>query len=201
MALIGLAINLVSVRLLYRVRHHNLNMRGAFLHLLADTAGSVAALVAGLAAILGSAFWVDPAVSLLIGLLVLWSAWGLLRATTHVLLEGAPSDIRSSDIVGAVVALPEVTSLHHLHLWHLASDSVALSGHVVLEGDPHLHEAQEVGDRIRTMLAEEFGIVHATLELECHTCQPPIVSAGGISCHSDVGDGQSGTPVVSQHGE
>ena len=61
--------------------------------------------------------------------------------------------------------------MHHLHLWHLASNSVALSGHVVLNGEPTLHEAQVVGDRIRELLADGFGVAHATLELECHSCE------------------------------
>lgn len=170
-ALIGLGINIGSAWLLFGARHANLNMRGAFLHMSADAAGSVGAVAAGLAALLAQAYWVDPAVSLLIAGLVLWAAWGLLRDATHVLLEGAPPHVTASDIVEAVSDLPDVDGLHHLHLWYLASDSVALSGHVVLEGEPSLHEAQEVGDQVRDLLQERFGIAHATLELECHHCE------------------------------
>ncbi|MDH3682180.1 MAG: cation diffusion facilitator family transporter [Acidimicrobiia bacterium] len=170
-ASIGLLINVGSAWLLFGARHDNLNMRGAFLHMSADAAGSVAAVVAGLAALLGRLYWVDPAVSVLIAGLVLWAAWGLLRDATHVLLEGAPPHVTANDIVDAVADLPEVDGIHHLHLWYLASDSVALSGHVVLDGEPSLHEAQEVGDQVRQLLRERFGIVHATLELECHHCE------------------------------
>lgn len=173
----GLLVNVVSVRLLYGVRHTNLNLRGAFIHMAADAAGSVAAMVAGAAAWLGSAYWVDPAASLLIAALVLWPVWGLLRATTHVLLEGAPRHLSNPEIVAAVTALPEVADVHHLHLWLLASDQVALSGHVVVEGDRSLHDAQVVGDRVRDLLARRFGIHHATLELECHTCEPVLSTA------------------------
>lgn len=170
-ALVGLAVNLISVRLLFGARHDNLNMRGAFIHMMSDAAGSVAAAVAGLAAWLGSAYWVDPVASVVIGALVVWTAWGLLRSTTHVLLEGAPPHVSSNEIVTAVTELPEVTDVHHLHLWFLASSSVALSGHVVLRGEPTLHQAQQVGDQIRSLLGERFGIRHATLELECHNCE------------------------------
>ena len=89
-ATIGLLINLGSAWVLFGARHENLNMQGAFLHMSADAAGSVAAVAAGLAAALGGAYWVDPAVSVLIAALVLWAAWGLLVEATQVLLEGTP---------------------------------------------------------------------------------------------------------------
>jgi len=170
-ALLGLAVNLGSAWMLFGARHDNLNMRGAFLHMSSDAAGSVAAVAAGVAALVAQAYWVDPVVSILIAVLVVWAAWRLLAEATHVLLEGAPIDVESEAIVAAVVDLAEVDDVHHLHLWHLASDSVALSGHVVLNGDPTLHEAQVVGDRIRELLADGFGVAHATLELECHSCE------------------------------
>lgn len=176
-ALAGLAVNLVSVYLLFGLRHHNLNLRGAFLHMVSDAAGSVAAIVAGVAALVGSAYWVDPLASIVIGLLVVWSAWGLLRATTHVLLEGAPGHLDREQVAAAVLEVPPVVDVHHLHLWFLASNSVALSAHVVLDEEPTLHEAQVVGDRIRALLHERFGIEHATLELECHRCEPPVGAA------------------------
>jgi len=176
-ALAGLAVNLISVYLLFGLRHHNLNMRGAFLHMASDTAGSVAATVAGVSALVGSAYWVDPLASIVIGVLVVWSAWGLLRATTHVLLEGAPAHLDRDRVAAAVLEVPPVVDVHHLHLWFLDSSSVALSAHVVLDGEPTLHEAQVVGDRIRHLLHERFGIEHATLELECHRCEPTAGAA------------------------
>ncbi len=173
-ALIGLLINLGSAWILFGARHDNLNMKGAFLHMMADAAGSVAAAFAGLAALLAQAHWVDPVVSVVIAVGVLWAAWGLLKEATHVLLEGAPLDVRAEDVVDAVVELSEVDDVHHLHLWYLSSDSVALSGHLVLEGEPTLHEAQAVGDRVRTLLRQRFDVTHATLELECHSCETDV---------------------------
>lgn len=178
-ALAGLAVNLVSAWLLFGARGDNLNMRGAFLHMAADAAGSVAAVAAGVAALVGT-FWVDPAVSILVGLLVLGSAVGLVRRATHVLLEGAPAHLDRDDILATMTDEPEVLGVHHLHLWHLTSDSVALSGHVVLADDPSLHDAQRVGERLRTLLDQRFGIDHATLELECHDCE--TVSVGADRC-------------------
>lgn len=168
----GLVVNLVSAVLLARAKGESLNMRGAFLHMLSDAAGSLAAVAAGAAVLLAGAAWVDPVASLLIAMLVLAAAWRLLRDTVHVLLEGTPHSLRPAEVEGALCAQPAVESVHHLHLWNLASDTPALSAHIVLRGQRSLHDAQEAGGRLKVLLDEQFGIEHATLELECHDCEP-----------------------------
>jgi cobalt-zinc-cadmium efflux system protein len=168
----GLAVNLGCARLLHRVAGRSLNMRGAFLHLAVDAAGSLAALVAGLAIVVWDVPRADPIASLAIGCLVLWAAWTLLRDTTHVLLEGTPEGLDPAGVERAIADHDGVESVHHLHLWSLASDVPALSAHVVLVGQVSLHEAQVRGDGVKAMLAERFGIDHATLELECHQDHP-----------------------------
>ena len=168
----GLVVNLVSAVALGRVRGRSLNIRGAFLHMLADAAASVGVVAAGVAIVVAGANWVDPAVSILIGLSVLWAAWRLLAATTHVLLEGTPGDLDLGAVESAILDEAGVEGVHHLHGWSLASDTTALSAHVVLEGEVDLHEAQERGDEVRRMLQEQFEVAHATLELECHPCEP-----------------------------
>ena len=165
-----------SVVILVRAQGDSLNMRGAVLHMAADAAGSVGAIVAGVAVLVWHADWVDPAVSILIAGLVLWSAWGLLRDTTNVLLEGTPRGIDPDDVGPALAAEPTVETVHHVHLWSVASDEPALSAHVVLAGEVTLHQAQERGDDLKAMLAERFGIDHATLELECHPCDDPLTA-------------------------
>jgi cobalt-zinc-cadmium efflux system protein len=171
-ATIGLIVNLVSAVLLARAQGRSLNMRGAFVHMSMDAAGSVAAMAAGIAAIVWDADWVDPVASILIALAVLWSAWGLLRDTAQVLLEGTPRGMDPASVEAALAADNEVEAVHHLHLWNLASDVPALSAHVVLRGEVSLHDAQASGDRLKAVLADRFGITHATLELECHPCDP-----------------------------
>ena len=88
-------------------------------------------------------------------------------AASHT-MEGAPSDMDAADVERALVAQPNVRDVHHLHVWDLASDTPALSAHVVLAGEPSMHDAQLEGERIKAMLLSRFGIEHATLELECH---------------------------------
>jgi cobalt-zinc-cadmium efflux system protein len=171
-AALGLVVNLGSAVVLARAQGSSLNMRGAVVHMAVDAAGSVAAITAGVAVVVWSANWVDPLASIAIAVLVLWSAWGLLRDTAHVLLEGTPRGMDAAEVERSILAEADVAAVHHLHLWNLASDVPALSAHVVLEGEWSLHEAQASGARMRRMLVDRFGISHATLELECHPCDP-----------------------------
>ena len=177
-ASLGLLVNLGSAVLLFRSRGSSLNMRGAFLHMASDTAGSVAAIVAGIAVLLWNADRVDPLASIVVALLVLWSCWGLLRDTTNVLLEGTPRHIDPDAVQAAIAHEASVEAVHHVHLWSVASDEPALSAHVVLAGEVTLHQAQERGDELKAMLAGRFGIGHSTLELECHPCDAPVPAHG-----------------------
>jgi cobalt-zinc-cadmium efflux system protein len=180
-ATLGLLVNLASARLLARAAGSSLNMRGAYLHMVMDAVGSVGAIAAGVAVVAFSADWVDPAVSIGVAGLVVWSTWSLLRDSTNVMLEAAPGNVDPAEVEAALAADDRVTAVHHTHLWSLASDVTAFSGHVVLEDVPTLHEAQAEGDRLKAMLAERFGITHATLELECHACDDEPVPHGGPS--------------------
>ena len=172
-ASLGLAVNVGSAIALRRAGGTSLNLRGALLHMAADAVGSIGAIGAGLAVVLWGAQWFDPVASIAIAALVVWSALDLLRATVRVLLEGAPRGLDAGRVERALAEADSVEGVHHLHLWSLASDVPALSAHVVLEGDLSLHEAQARGDELKEMLRRRFGIDHATLELECHACEPP----------------------------
>jgi len=177
---LGLAANLVSAVVLARAAAGSMNVRGALLHMAADAAGSVGVVVAAIAVLVADATWVDPLASLLIAGLVAISAWRLLRDTTHVLLEGTPAGLDPDVVTDAVAADADVEAVHHLHLWQLASDTTALSAHVVLRDTTSLHEAQVVGERLKHLLTERFAIGLATLELECHECEPtPELSRRG----------------------
>lgn len=168
-ATLGLVANAVSVVVLVRSRDESLNMRAAFVHMSADAAGSVGVIAAGVAAI-GSVYWVDPAVSLLLGVGILCTGGRLLADSTHILMEGTPRSVDLEEVASAIKALDGVETVHHLHAWHLASDTIALSAHIVAYGHLSLDGAQAIADRTRTMLEDRFGITHATLELENRPC-------------------------------
>ena len=131
-------------------------------------------IVAGVVVAITGSTWIDPAISLAITALVLVATVSLVRDATSVLLERAPRDVDTTAIQAAICATPDVEAVHHLHVWSLGSERAALSAHVVLVGDPSLHDAQIVGNRIHDLVNEQFGIGHATIELECHDCDDAV---------------------------
>jgi cation diffusion facilitator family transporter len=171
---LGLLVNAGSAVAIARVSGQNLNLRGAFLHLASDAVGSLGVIVAGITVALTDATWIDPAISLAITALVLVATFSLVRDAASVLLERAPRGVDTTAIEAALGSQPEVEAVHHLHVWSLGSESAALSAHVVLQGEPSLHDAQLVGNRLRELVQERFGIEHATIELECHDCADTV---------------------------
>lgn len=167
---LGLVVNLGSAMVVSRHAHHSMNMRGALWHLLADAAGSVAVIIAGLGALLFDAERLDPIASLVIAALVLVAGWRLVREATSVLLDAVPSGLDASAVRAALCAEPGVDAVHHLHLWTTGSEHATLSAHIVLGGTLTLHDAQVRAGDLKQMLVSRFGIEHATLEVECHAC-------------------------------
>ena len=160
---------------------HDLNMRSAMLHLISDTAASIGVAIAGTIILLvGGAYWLDPLTSIVLGLLIAYQGWKLLRAATDVLLESTPLGIDTDDVADAMRGMAGVEEVHDLHVWSLSSDVRALSAHVVMSGHPTLEEAQVVGDSVKRMIGPRFSVSHITLELECEAC-----SADGSWCAID----------------
>jgi cobalt-zinc-cadmium efflux system protein len=159
----GLIVNLIGLRILSEGRHQNLNVRGAWLHVLSDALGSVGAIAAGLAVWTFGWTWPDAAASVLIGLLIIHSSWSLMREAVSVLMEGAPGHIDVEEIERALRAVEGVETVHDLHVWTIASGMVSLTGHVVVK------DGQRQADllhRICELLARRFQIEHATIQIE-----------------------------------
>lgn len=153
---------------------HDLNMRSALLHMISDGAVSVSVALAGLVILLtGGWYWLDPAVSLLISVVIGVQGVRLLRATADVLLESTPAGLDVNLLTDKMASVEGVDSVHDLHVWTLSSEVRAMSAHVVLAGHPSLEEAQVVGARVKSTIGGQFRISHATLELECEACGVP----------------------------
>lgn len=149
----------------------DLNMHGALLHLIGDAAASLGVAVAGaVILIVDGWYWLDPAVSLLIGLSIGRHAWRLLRSSNAILLEGAPEGLDPEALRADVLAVDGVAEVHDLHVWVIGSELTALSAHLVVPGCPTLGEARVVVDAVRERLLAAHGIAHATLELEPDAC-------------------------------
>lgn len=159
----GLAVNLLGLWLLSAGRDDNLNVRGAWLHVLTDALGSVGAIAAG-ALIWGFGWqWADPLASVLIAMLVIYSSWRLLTEAVAVLMESAPHGIDVDEVRAAMGAAPGVVDVHDLHVWSITSGLDSLSAHVVIE-EGHSHS--ELLTALRAMLDERFGIDHVTIQIE-----------------------------------
>jgi cobalt-zinc-cadmium efflux system protein len=167
---VGLAVNLGSALLVGRHSHDDLNLRGAWWHLISDAIGSVLVIVVGVSALAWDTKRLDAIASLAIAALVVAAAWRLLRDATRVLLEAVPSAIDLPAVRAALASYSGVEAVHHLHVWSLGTSHPALSAHVVLSGPLSLHDAQEHSGALKAMLAERFDIEHATIEVECHAC-------------------------------
>lgn len=159
----GLLVNGAGLLLLHAGRGENLNMRGAWLHVLTDALGSIQAIVAGALIWAYGWRWVDPVASVLIGILVIYSSWSLIRQSVIVLMEGAPGHIDVDAVRTALLAVPNVTEVHDLHVWTITSGFVAMSAHLTCSDREH-DEAilRDAG----AMLASEFGIRHTTLQID-----------------------------------
>ena len=158
----GLLVNLAGLWLLSAGRHGSLNMRGAWLHLMTDTLGSVQALAAGAVIWAWGWLWADPLASVLIAGLVIYSAWKLVREAVGVLMEGVPGHIDVDEVRNAILEVPGVESVHDLHVWTITSGLDSLSAHVVAAREQDARVLPE----IRTTLRRRFGIDHQTIQLE-----------------------------------
>jgi cobalt-zinc-cadmium efflux system protein len=149
----------------------DLNMRAALLHLAGDALASLGVAAAGLVILLtGRLQWLDPVVSMAIGVLIALEAFRLVGQAAGVLLESTPRDVDLDRLTEAMAGVDGVETVHDLHVWSLSSEVRALSAHVVLAGHPSLEQAQVVGERVKVAVAEPFAITHSTLELECESC-------------------------------
>jgi len=165
-ATLGLVTNAGSAVLIHRAQGESLNMRASFVHLATDAAGSLGALLAGLAIWTWGWASADTIVSMATAALVLWTGWGLLRESIHVLMEGTPRGLDPEKVLAAIGGVEMVVGVHHLHLWNLASEVPACSAHVVLSGQPTLRQAQQAAAAAKVVLAERFALTNVTLELE-----------------------------------
>lgn len=162
----GLAVNLMSAAILRRHAADDLNIRGAFLHMLADSASSLGVMAAGIAVAATGWRQADPlAAALISGLILIWCV-SLLRDSGRILLESAPRHMRVEEVRRAMKNVPGVREIHDLHIWTITSRLHALTAHVLLEEDLKTSEAQQLAGRLRDLLGERFDIHHATLQLE-----------------------------------
>jgi cobalt-zinc-cadmium efflux system protein len=173
-AAIGVVVNFGTALLFLRGRKQDLNIRGAWLHMLADGLVTVGVILAALLMRATGWLWIDPAVSLAIAAVILWGSWGLLRESLDLALDAVPPGIDPAAVQGWLAARPGVAEVHDLHIWALGTTEIALTAHVIRPGagadDAFL-------DAVRHGLAHRFGICHATVQVEAGDAAHPCPQA------------------------
>lgn len=182
-AFIGLIINLVAGYLLFKSSEENINVKAAFLHVVTDTLGSVAAILAGLAVTFWKFYLADPILSIAISLLILPGAYSVIKESVSVLLELVPAAMDPEEIEGEIRKVPGVIDVHDLHLWSITAGNVILTAHVVVS------DVEACNDILKDIeeIAKRYGINHTTIQIERegYSCPPscPLLREGGVHHH------------------
>lgn len=169
-AAVGVAVNGLTALMFMAGRKQDLNINGAFLHMAADAAVSMVVLLAGLGILFGGWNWLDPAVSIAVGAVIIWSTWGLLWESLSLAMDAVPAGIDSGAVEAYLATLPGVATVHDLHIWGMSTTEVALTAHLVMPRPPA--DDQLLGVVCRE-LRERFNIGHVTIQIE----------HGDIECH------------------
>lgn len=168
--LVAIAVNGLSVIALSSSGHSSLSLRAARLHLLTDLAGSFLVVAAGIVLAGTSWTWIDPVASLILSAVVLRVTADLVTSAAHELLDRVPAGISVAAVTEMLDQQPGVERVHHVHVRPLGQERASVTAHVVVAGQPSLHEAQDQLDTLTSALHDHLGITHATLQLECHPC-------------------------------
>jgi cobalt-zinc-cadmium efflux system protein len=169
--LIAVLVNIVTAMLVHKGSDRDLNLRSAFVHLMGDVLSTIGAVIAGIAIYFTGANWLDPLVSVLIGILILYNAWGILRDAVDILLEAKPRDINSTKLIEDVMNIKGVLGVHDLHIWSLTQNLRTMSAHV-LTNDLPISAGADIQRQISEIVSQRYNIAHATLQLECVDCLP-----------------------------
>ncbi|MCH7820669.1 MAG: cation transporter [Proteobacteria bacterium] len=165
----GLVVNIIAFVVLHGGDRDNLNIRGATLHVASDLLGSIAAIVAAIVIIYTGWMAIDPILSVAVAILILRSAWVLVKRSAHVLLEGAPEWLDVDDMRDKLISrVPEVSNIHHVHVWGLTPQELMLTMHVRVHSTPE--NPTDIIRCVKTILRDEYGIGHSTIEIETDDC-------------------------------
>jgi len=180
-AVIGLIVNIIGA--LFLMKHHetNLNIRGAFLHIIGDAVSSVGVIAGGIIILYTGWYLIDPILSILIALGIIAGAIGLVSESVSILLESAPSHINVAAVAEEIAKIAGVREAYHVHVWTITSGVYALSAHVIIDDRP-VSGSRELLDAIRQRLIDRFKIMHSTIQLECERCD----ESGSCSLPADV---------------
>jgi len=168
-AVIGLVANIIGALFLFKHSHTSLNIRGAYLHILGDALSSVGVVIGGIIILKTGWYLIDPILSILISLVIIYGSWSLVRESVNILLESAPSHIDIDSIAAEIAKIKGVREAYHIHLWTITSGVYAMSAHVLID-DQLVSGSRDVIDEIQSLLFDKFKVQHCTIQIECKKC-------------------------------
>src|ERR1700676_5143660 len=176
-AAIGIVINAVTALLFFRNKDSDLNIKGAFLHLMSDAVVSAALVIGGIIIIYTKWYWIDPLLGILVAIVIVFSTWSLLRDSLRLSLDAVPQGIDLRAVQTAIEKISGVQDFHHIHIWALSTTENALTGHVVLKKEIGMEDQERIKEEIKHKLLH-LNIQHVTLETETETqaCEPERLS-------------------------
>jgi len=169
-AAIGLVANIIGTLLLKRDSAHSINIHSSYLHLLSDAVSSVDVIIGGLAILFWNVYWLDPLLTILIGLYILKESFHILTEAIHILMEGTPHGISIKEVQEEVEKIEEIENIHHVHIWTVGENDTHLEAHISI-ADMMISKSNILGEKIESLLRKKFGINHITLQFECGVCE------------------------------
>lgn len=162
---VGIVINATTAMLFMRGKHSDINIRGAYLHLMSDAAVSFGIVIGGVTIMLTGWYWLDPVLCLVIAVMILASTWSLLRDSVRMSLDAVPSNVNLQEVQSAALAVPNVKNIHHIHLWMIGARENALTAHVVMAGETAIDQELQIKLDLKRVFAQH-NVHHVTLEME-----------------------------------
>jgi cobalt-zinc-cadmium efflux system protein len=169
-ALVGLFANIAAVVLLHRDSKENLNIKSAYFHLLADALSSVGVVVGGIFIWRFQVYWLDPLLTIMIGIYILRASYQILKQSLNILIQATPVNIDFQTVIERVKSIPPVINFHHVHIWQLNDKQIHLEGHLEVNANLRICDTDEIRQQVEQLLHDEFEISHITLQVESDTC-------------------------------
>ena len=170
-ALVGFLANLLSVFLLKKDSHKNINIRAAYLHLLGDTMSSVVVIISAILIYFLNIFWIDPVVTFLIGIYLLRETFLILKEAVDILMQATPPGLDLVALKSELESIPEIDNIHHVHVWNLNDQDIHFECHIDLRSDYRISETEKIKNSVHEMLKSKFNISHVTIQVEYNCCE------------------------------
>lgn len=169
-AVVGLLANLFSVLLLKKHAKQSINIRAAYLHLIGDTISSFVVIITAILIYFFNIFWIDPLVTFLLGIYLLWETYRILKVALDILMQATPPGLDLNVVKESLETIPAIDNIHHVHAWNLSDQDIHFECHVDLKSDIRISETEIIRDAINKMLKEKFRITHVTIQYEYNCC-------------------------------